>query len=665
MKATPLIISLLLTSTAYGFNIKGESAFYWVNLKKNYKRQLGYENWKGRKKGALYKLEIEEKFKVKRGSEFKLSVITNTTKSEYLNLFTPKGERLFSSNPKLFTVKELYLKKEHFLFKNLDLRVGKQEFNLSPLIDDYLWGGHFEYRIGKYKIVWNQIAGYEGRYFLFKGKSEDDIDIFNLNIEGKGKLIGFYLISDARGNEKAVKKTGVLGRLSYKNTELEVATQNGKKAFLISKKVGRGVLEGGYSQKGFTSYGFKEGVRDIGLIFKPTFTDLKFIKLKYRLSPNLTLFALKVKQGGENTGSEIGGEFSYKIGKFYDVFLKASLGSGGSYALFGGLRFSTEKVGKEGLKLKGIKVKNFFSVVGEYTDLPQVSYETQREYEDWSRAKHVGFWHSTYRLQVKGKDFKLKVATGPNNKWDFLIWGNTRDNFIYKYKSGKEWHLEEAYINKGKVKIGLMEVKGEGLFYDSFTGVSFKKNRLKVYLISRKEEKTRKYGLLKISFKKGGVFAFDGAGRATVGIYYGLKSLKAGLLKQKGNWGAFLKLERELLKTKFSADYRVYSKNFKTYSLKEFFWNEGFIFRPGEENIRVLKLKVKRSLNFNKKKLDRLKPALSVYYLRLNRFSGKYVGEEKGVIISLKPGKRCTLNLVGGVGSANSYYEGVYFSVKW
>ncbi len=665
MKATPLIVGLFLTSTAYGFSIKGESAFYLVNLKKDYQRELGYNDWKGKKRGALYKLEIGDRLKIKKGSEFKFSVITNTTKSEYLNFFTPKGERLFSSNPKLFTVKELYLLKKHFIFKNLTLKVGKQGFNLSPLINDYLWGGHFEYKVGKYKIVWNQIAGYEGKYFLFKGKSEDDIDIFNLNLKKGESLLGLYLISDARGNEKAVKKVGILGRISWRKFKLEGATQNGKRALLISKE-GKVSIQVGYSQKGFTSYGFKEGIRDIGLIFKPSFTDLKFVKLKYRLNRNFALFALQVKRGKGTIGSEVGGEVNYKLGKFYELFLKGSLGSGGSYALFGGLRFNTKGTKIDNyLKAKGIKVKNYFNVVGEYADLPQINYSTQREYEDWSKAKHAGFWHSTYRLQVKEKGFKLKVATGPNNKWDFLVWGNTRDNFIYKHKSRKEWHLEEAYLSKGKVKVGLMEVIGEGLFNDCFSGVSFKERHLKVFLISRKEEKNRKYGLLKLDFKKGGIYTFKGAGSPTFGVYWALNLARIGFLKQKGNWGAFLKARKEKFGTQFSLEYKVYSKDFKTHSLREFFRNDGFIFRPGEKDIRVLKLKVKRNLTFKRKKLARIKPSLSLYYLKLKSFSGNYIGEEGGVIFSVKPGKKCTLNLIGGVGSRSSYYEGIYFSVKW
>jgi len=681
MKSTLAALCLLTSAPALGATLSGETLFYTVNLKGDYKRETGYELWRGKKEGAMFKLLLEEEMEIKRGARFKLSVTSGSTKNPWNGLFTPQDNRLSEWSFKKTTVRELYLKKEHFIFKRLTLTAGKQLFEVGPVIRDYLWGGTFTYRLGGgATVTWKQIAAYEGRYLLFGTKSEDDIDIFALEVK-KGRVsLGLYRIMDAKGELPAVSKGGFLLGFKGKRVEFKGATQNGKTGgYLVVKLLG-GELQGGYAQKGFTSYGFKEGVSGIGLIYRPTFSDLRFLKWVGELplgNLSLKLHALRLESStGSFIGNELGGEAALKV-KGGELFLRGALGSGSSYALFSGVRW---RVG-EGFPLPkelNVKTESQFSIIGEYADLPQRPYTTQNSYYGWESARHIGYWHSTYKLGVSWGWGRFKVSTGPNTKIDYLIWGNTDDSLLYRVKEEKEWHLEEAYLRGRGAKLGLMEVEAKGLFKESFTGLNFGRGPWELYLLStdrtlpQEEVERAQVALGKVKVKWGEAFFLyrNGEGSSTAaGLSIKGGALEAGGVKEvvrgKGEWGGYVEVKGELFKFKQALTYRVYSKGFTAFNFKEYFWNEGYILKPGESNVRLLKYSAQREFKTGLKRVDRLKPKVAFKYLKLNLFNGKYIAEEGGVEITVKPGRRCTFSLIGMVGSHGSYYQGVAFKARW
>lgn len=677
MKSTPLLLSLLiLPATAPAMNLSLESSLYKVNLKGDYARETGYELWRGRKSGFLYRFLFEEESPVKRGAYFKLSITGGTTKAPYVNLLTADPDRLFASGVKSFTVRELYFHKEGFIFKNLSLTVGKQPFQIGNFLNDYLWGGKFTYRTeGGVRITWNQIAGYEGKYLLFGEEEEDDVDIFNLKVERGGISLGFYWLSDAKGKEPAETKNGLTLSLKGERGRITATTQNGELSFYGELKEGVFTLSGGYAEREFTSYGFKEGVNGIGLIYKPAFSNLMFLKSEAEFQAegvNWRVYGLHVeKASGKLIGNELGVEGEKPLAKGFSLFGKVALGSRGSYALFGGLRWSLKKI-PAGEKLPQVEVENYLAIKGEYSDFPRRDYKSQSEYEGYALAKHLGFWHTTYKAALKGEGFKVKVSTGRDTKVDYLIWGNTADNFKYQKGHGKEWHFEEAWVGREELKVGMVELSLKGFIDESLTGVRGKWREAELYCLFESDKERAKYLTLKWSKKGVGAFLLYRRGEgsnSTLGVNYTEGSIELGGLVQteggRESWGGFVKLKGELLKWKGKAEYRLYSKEFKTFGLKEYFWNEGFIYRPGESNLRVLKVSAGRGLRTGLKMVDRLKPQVNFFYLNLRRFSGKYVGEEGGVALSLKPGSKCSLALIGSIGNNNSYYEGVAFKVKW
>lgn len=676
MKSRLWALSLLLiTSSALGSEISGQSSLFLVNLKEDYARQTGYQKWKGKKGGVAAKLLLSQEFRIKRETLFKVSITSGSPKAPWI------GSSLFERKTGKFSVRELYFRKGHFLFDGLTLTAGKQKFKIGVVLEDYLWGGKFEYRLGeKTKIVWQQIAGYEGRELLFGTKEEDDVDIFSLGIERKGFGAGVYRIMDARGKRSGISKGGVFGRVKGEKAELKGATQNGKGAAVGSLRVGKLKLSAGFAQRGFTSYGFREGVRDLGLIFKPSFSNLKFVKAEGRAD----FYGLRVKAygvylkrlGGKRIGGEIGVGAAKEIFKGWELFAEGALGSRGSYALFGGIRWGVKGVGPKDIGSWKLKVKNSFNVIGEYSDLPQKPYAPQLGYEGWESARHVGFWHSTYRLKAEGRRFGVQVATGRSSKVDYLVWGDTADCFKYQRDKGKEWHLEEAYLRFKGGKLGAFRVELPGLFDDYLIGGSYRWGRAEIYGVGTGEvqegEGRALYGILKVRTRKGELFLGARDGKEREG-FVGAKLLWRGielgivreLLKGRDGWGGYLKGVLKVKGIEAKGVYGVYSPRFTTFNLKEKFRNLGYTVRPTERDLRFLKVNLKRDIKTGVKKFDRLKPSIELIYNRFSRFSGKFVAGEGGVAVHLKPGKRCEFSLVGAAGSSGSYYEGIQFKVRW
>ena len=675
MKSTPLLLALLLMPLpARALNLSVETSLYRVNLKGSYTRETGYGNWKGQKEGLIYRLTFGERFRIKKGTFFRLSVTSGTTKAPWINLLSGEGNRLFEGNFKTFTVKELYFHKEGFIFERLSLTAGKQLFQIGTFLRDYLWGGKFSYKTsGGWEFTWNQIAGYEGQYLLFGTKEEDDVDIFNFRVK-RGKLsAGLYWLSDARGEEKAKIIRGLTLGYTGKVLSLTGTGQNGKLSGLVRVKVNEFTLEEGYSQKGFTSYGFKEGVSSIGTIYRPSFSDIRFLKGIFRFwEGELYLLHLE-RANGSYIGDELGVSFERNISGNFSLFGNLALGNGGSYALMGGVRWSPERVKVKGWKEELI-VKNRFSIKGEYSDFPRRWYEAQTGYQDYVLARHLGFWHSTYKLELKGRSFSVKISTGKDTKVDYLVWGNSADNFKYQKSHGKEWHLEEAYLKEGSWKLGLMELRLRGFIDESLAGLSYRTGRFELYALGQSDraggetKEPAELGVIRWKGERSEFYLLYRNGensRTTVGFSHSQGNILAGGALQEGSWSSFVELKGRLKGWELLGRWRVGSKNFRTSGLKEYFWNEGYIFRPGEGNVRLLKFKATREIRSGLKKLDRLRPELSLIYLKVSRFSGSYVGEEGGLKISVKPGSRCLLSLIGTIGNNNSYYEGLAFTVSW
>ncbi len=676
MKSTLLLFTLLiLPLQAAAFNLEVESSLYKVNPKGKYQRETGYDLWRGKKEGLLYRLLFEEEFKVKRGARFKLSVTSGTTKVPFNCFLTGSSKELFEGGLREFTVRELYFHKENFIFKNLDLTVGKQPFQIGNFIRDYLWGGKFTYRIKGVTLIWNQIAAYEGRYLLFGGKEEDDVDIFNFKVKKGGGSVGFYWLSDAKGEEPAEFKKGITVELKGRWGELTGTTQNGELSLFGKVKLEGLTLEAGYAGRDFTSYGFKEGVSGIGLVYRPTFRDLRFVKGSLPLAVlegKWELYGLYLQNSkGEFIGKEIGITGERPLTKNLYLYAKVGLGSDGSYALFGGIGWRVGAVPGRSESYP-LEVKNLLIIKGEYSDLSQKPYKTQSEYQDYALARHLGFWHVTYKLSLKGKEFKLKVSTGKDTKQDYLVWGNTADDFKYQKEHGKEWHLEEAWLGREDLRAGLVNLSLKGFVNESLTGIEAKVRKAKLSCLFETDKERAKYLTLKWEEERGGLFLNYRKGEGsttTLGLYLGKGGIEGGVLLQrrggKRGWGAYLRAKGELSRWKIRGEYRIYSKEFETFGLKEYFWNEGFIYRPGEENLRLLKVSTGREFKTGLKRIDRLKPRFNFFYLNLRSFSGRLIGQEGGIVLSVKPGSKCRLDLSGSIGNNNSYYEGIAFKVKW
>ncbi|WP_163327884.1 hypothetical protein GFV12_01805 [Desulfurobacterium thermolithotrophum] len=673
------------------FNFQGEVGLIIGNFKGSYKREKGYEKWNGKNTGFIYKLDVENLFKLRKDTEFKLSVISGNTKAPYVSLFSSREDKLFDNSIRTFNIKELYFKKEYFIFNNLTLTAGKQLFSFSPLLSDYLWGGKFTYRLSdSLSFVWNQIAGYEGKYLLFNNEEEDDIDAFGPSLELKRGFydlnFSFLKISDARGTSKGINKNAFLGMLSYqlnRNSSFffSGAIENGKPAIYSRFDYDNFRVSAGYSNKNFTSYGFKEGIREIGFLYRPSFSGIQFLKVSYAFSLSefdFKIYGLHLENTDDKLiGNEIGGEVDYP---FFNgaLFLQTAIGKDGAYAFYSGYRWDISSI-RHKYNSFNLDVKNYFNIVGEYGDFSQKIYRLQNGYEEWEGAKHVGFWHSTYKLTLKSDNLKVKISTGKDSKVDYVIWGNTADNFLYNKTHRKLWHFEKLSYKKKDLTLGLQGLTILGFISENLTGISFNRELSGGYFFEQ-NGKTLKgstnfhYLYLSVPYKS---FEFSYLYRtnkrefnSVYALSYKNKFTKLGYLKEYGtetnnSWGGFLSVKAKIYGNKIYSLYRVYSKTFRTFGLKEYFRNDGYIYRPGESNVRFAKLTVSRKLKIGLKQIDRLKPEIKLLYDRLSQFSGSYVGEEGGIIISLKPGNFCKLSLIGTIGNNNSYYEGLRFDLKW
>ncbi len=672
--AVALVLFLLLPSTSKAFKLSGETGFYKVNLKGDYTRELGLEKWKERKSGYYYRLELSNCFSVSESTSFKVSVVTGTTKVPFVNAFTSNRDSLFYGGIKTFDVKELYFRKRGFLFKKLTLKAGKQLFSVPALFKDYLWGGSFRYSDGNMSIFWNQIAGYEGRYLLMNGSGEDDVDIAVFGVDWRNFTFGAYRIMDARGDRPAVFKSGIFFRYEGRNLRVSGVSQNGRLGGWEELRLNSLTLTGGYWQKGITSYGYREEVRDEGFIFRPTIDGMKFGKLSYSFSLKdfpVSLYAARFEtSGGRLIGNELGGEVDYPFWRGV-LFLKGAAGSGGAYGVFGGYRWGVRL--PEVYRGERVKVRNYFNVWGEYANFPQRFYPTQLEYEGWATYKHVGFWHSTYRLKAYSDSFSFQFATGRNTKLDYIIWGNTADNFLYQRNHGKLWHLEELYTEGRNYRFGLQPVSIKPLFSDYLPGLSYRLKGLKVsafYHSFNGERGSSDYGLGIISYRDFS-FAAVSNGSSTqslLAFYREYRNFRVGGIREwghghRGDWGAVFGVKGGVFKTELSADYRIFSGGLSTFNLREFYRNVGLALRPGERGVRYFKATADTPLNFWK--FPEFSTKLRLVYDRLYRFSGSYVVQEVGFGLVLKPGKKCSLEILNSMGSSSTSYIGLRFFMSW
>ena len=677
MKSTTaaLLLLSLFSLPASGFQLSGESGFYFVNLKGDYRRELGLEKWRGRKRGYYYRLNLEDSFHAGKGALFRFSVTSGTPKVPYVNLFTSNGDSLFYGGVKTFNVEELYLKKEGFLFKNLNLTVGKQPFEVPALFRDNLWGARLSYSFKRFTLFWNQIAGYEGRYLLPERKNEDDVDIAVFGLSWKGFTLGGYRIMDAKGPYPARFRSGLFLKLEGSNYTFSAVSQNGSYGGWGELSSGPLKLIGGYWQKGITTYGYREDLKGEGLIFRPAEGDLRFGKVSCSFNYGnlpVTVYAVRFEtSSGRLIGNEAGGEIDYPV-KEGALFLKGAVGSSGAYALFGGFRWGVKSFEGYGEPVR-FKVKNFFDVVGEYADFPGKPYPAQLEYEGWAKYKHVGFWHSTYRLTAYTESFRFRVSTGRNSKVDYVVWGNTADNFLYQRSHGKLWHLEELYVSRGRFRLGLQPVSVKPLFSDYLPGISYRFKGLKASLFYHRFNGGRgsqDYGVALLSFRNlSYISVFNGSStRSALSLFLQRRNFLFGGVREwghglSGDWGAVFGVKGSLFKTEFSAQYRVFSDSLSTFNLREFYRDAGLALRPGERGVRYVTASLERPLTFWR--LSRFSTKLRFLYNRLYRFSGAYVAQEFGLGLLLKPGRKCTLELLGGVGSSSINYTGLRFKLSW
>ena len=676
MKSTVAAVLLLslLPLPSFGFQLSGETGFYGVKLKGNYRRELGLEKWRGRKTGYYYRLNIGKTFSLSRGTVFRFSVTSGTTKVPCVNLFTSNNDSLFSGGVKTFNVSELYLSKTGFLFKNLRLKLGKQTFEIPALFRDDLWGASFDYSFKGYSLFWNQIAGYEGKFLLPERKNEDDVDIAVFGVEKGGLTFGGYRIMDAKGPSPAVFKNGLFLKLNGENYAISAVSQNGNYGGWGELSLGQLKLIGGYWQKGITTYGYREDLKGEGLIFRPTLGNLRFGKISYSfsyLNLPINLYAARFETASGNLiGNEAGGEVDYPV-RGGALFLKGALGSDGTYAFFGGYRWGVKV--PESYGDLNVKLKNYFDVIGEYADFPGKPYPAQLEYEGWAKYKHVGFWHSTYKLTAYTDSFRFRVSTGRNSKFDYLVWGNTSDNFLYQKSHGKLWHLEELYTFGRNYSVGLQPVSVEPLFSDYLPGISYRFRGLKTSLFYHRFNGGRgsqDHGVALLSYRSFSyVSVFNGSStQSALSFFLKRKNFSVGGVREwgyghSGDWGAVFSVKGSLFGTEISAGYRVFSDSLSTFNLREFYRDVGLALRPGERGVRYATASIERPLTFWN--FSRFSTKVRLTYDRLYRFSGEYIAQEFGLGIVLKPGKRCTLEFLGGVGSSSINYTGLRFKLSW
>ncbi len=671
---TTAIILLLLPATATAFQISGESGFYTVQLNGKYDRETGLNRWEGRKSGYYYQLKLKEDFHLTRGTTFKLSITTGNTKVPYINLFTSEEDTLFTGSSKTFNVEDLFLEKKGFLLKNLTLKVGKQLFEVPALFKDHLWGGSLTYSTPSFKLFWNQIAGYEGNYLLPRRSSEDDVDITVLEINWRRITAGIYRIMDARGDSPAEFKNGLFLKFKGDYYSISTVSQNGKLGGWGKISLHPLNVKAGYWQNRITTYGYSEELRDEGLIFRPTTDGMRFGKIscnfRYSNIP-FTLYTARFEtSSGKLIGNEFGGEVEYPLWNGY-LFLKGGIGSNSSYALFGGYRWGIKILDNPG-RVK-VKLKNYFNVIGEYADFPGKNYQTQLEYEGWSKYHHVGYWHSTYKLTAYTQQLRFKVSTGRNSKVDYIVWGNTADNFMYQRTHRKLWHLEELSLSQGKFTLGLQPVSVRPLFSDYLPGLSLSINGMTAgvfYQQMRNGRGRKDYGVAIFSYRNFSYTAVTNGSSTQSALTFYLKKngLTLGAIKEWGfshrnDWGAVAGVEGEILKTKISVNCRVFSQNLSTFNLREFYRDSGLALRPGEKGVRYISASAETPLNFLE--LSRFSTKLLFTYNRLYRFSGGFVAHEFGAGIILKPGKKCSLELLGSAGSPSLRYTGLKFLLNW
>ncbi len=685
MKSRLLLLSTLLTSQALAGTAQLETGFYSIDSAPHIVQQEGYESWSGKKSGIIYRLEIEDTFRIKKGSSFKISIISGSLFNPYVPVFTSVEDRISENNIHSFNVKELFLKKEHFIFKNLTFIGGKQLFDIPPFLTGYLWGGKFEYSLSpNLKFSWDQIAAYEGNYLLFNS-DEDDIDIFGGTLSWKGEggeilSFGIYKLTDANGDKPGVDKVTVTASFKKRFGEdltlsLNLANQNGNKAFLTNITYNSISVSGGYAQKDFTSYGFKESTDELGNIFKPRFSNLTFerISISKEISPfKVSLYALHISSLSGERENELGGEIAYPfLGG--ELFIKAATGSNSSHFIYSGYR---TEINKFTIPDYRISLSHFFSISGEYADFPKRPYTPQTGYEGWEKADHVGFWHSSYKLTVNGKKWRVKISTGKDSKIDYLVWGNTSDNWLLQKNHGKQWHFEEAFIKLKNTTFGLQNLTIPGFISENLTGIRTSGENFSIGVFYEQHADVER-GSNNVVYAYGGykksIFSADYLLRSNGTVSKGTlisslntKILSITLLKQSGrNWGSIISSTFKTKAGKLKVSHMVYSKYFSTFGLKEYYRDLCFIERPAESNIRLLKISLLKPVTFGIKEIDRLSPEIGVFYNKLRLFSGKYVGEEGGITVLLKPGKKCQLNLTSAFGSRNSFFHGINFSVNW
>ncbi|MEO2083351.1 MAG: hypothetical protein ABGX12_04960, partial [Desulfurobacteriaceae bacterium] len=350
-----------------------------------------------------------------------------------------------------------------------------------------------------------------------------------------------------------------------------------------------------------------------------------------------------------------------------DLFLRGAK-SGKDYLIMAGYRWGL----KNRLSCSSWKVENFFSLSGEYTDMPVREYVPQAGYEGWEKARHAGFWHTTYRIFLQREGINVKVATGPSSKRDYIVWGNTAEEFKYQKKHGRLWHLEGLYYSQSSWQLGIKTYSFPGYFEDEMAGLFVQLKGVSVALATDDDDPDERalYALLGFSKKP---FSVNYVARSKNGSRVSTLSVSAftgyfglNLLKQSGSgWGARIDLSKQVCGGKLNLVYALYSNSFKTFNLKEYYRNTGLTVRPSERDVRMTELSYDRDLRLDWKKLKRLSPSVRIFYRNFRRYSGSYVTDEGGVTFSIKPGKCCSLSVTGALGAGDTFYEGLTFSVVW
>jgi hypothetical protein len=638
-----MIIGLLLLSvlSCFAQTIKGEFGYLYLRNNTKILPQTGFRNWCGRKGCFYHSLTVEESFRSE-DTRFKLSVISGKSLNPYACSRTT-NER-FGNDFKSFNIKELFAEGNIYGFS---VTVGKFGVNLFPTIDDFFWGGKVSKDIEGFKVTYFQLQGYEGKYYLLEGESEDDIDVYGLKLEKGTYSLTAFRISDVYSD----KNKNTISFCAGENFRTCASLQNGKWLFYGAFNRDYLSISAGHSDSGYTSHGFREGIRDLGLVLKPGFGG-NFFKVSYKWK-NFEPYFLILDYRGE-LYEEGGLKAEKKLGNGA-LFLKTAYSERGSYFLSAGYSFhSLQFLVPKGLK--NVKTEWKLKVKGEYIDMKKKDYATQLGYDWWNDGKHIGFWRTFFSQTFKVNNFTVEVSTGPDSRKDFVVWGNDLECDCQKDRE-KLWHFEKAFWNKNHFKLGLQEVKIPGFVNQNLVGLGYEDKNFLLGAFGRKAERYltagAKYGKLKAFWLLKKRDASDNAGI----LNYEGRFLTAGItLEESGRKGGYVQAFYNFLGLKTNLLFASFGKDFSTFKLKEFFRDLGNIYKPSEKDLNVFSV----SLGKNLFGID-----CKATYRRFSHRNGNYIGEEGGITVSYFIWDKAKITAEFFLGDHNSHYEGATLEMLW